>query len=92
MADKHCARCERLDRENRQLKEKIRNLERRIRIAHRMANYGLWKVAEIHGAAHQRLDRTGNPPLEWQRAKGWDQAAHIGMQHLGNVKNALEVG
>ncbi len=88
----NCRNCECLERDNERLRKQVTDLERRIRIAHRMANYGLWKLDHIHDAAHERIDRTGVPPLRWQRATGWDQAAHVGLQHLGNVKTALEVG
>lgn len=86
-----CRNCDRLERDNERLRKQVESLERRIRLAHRMANYGIYKVDQVINTAHERLDqRSGVPPVRWQRAKGWDEAACIGRHHLGNVKAALE--
>lgn len=85
-----CGRCEGLERDNRELQDKVRRLERRLRLARRITDYGIWKVSQVVEVAEERIGQpSGVPPLVWQRGKGWHEAAGVGLEHLANVKAAL---
>lgn len=90
MQDHRCERCRKLEQENERLRRRLREVERRLALARRATQYGLYKVGQVRERAHERLDqRSGVPPLWWQRAMGWDEASVVGEERLGAVWSVL---
>lgn len=79
-----CERCDRLARENEELRARVRR-------GLVLTLGGIVTLSRVRAKAAERIGQgSGIPPLVWQRGKGWDEAACVGLEHLANVKVALE--